>query len=126
MLCADIEIDVPSYLSTVSEQSDETGKVAELAGRSIAIYTLAEAAGQRAAKMLAQLVPDIKVSLNNDTVCTERLASLAQKSDLFVFAWRSSKHAAYYCIKNHRPKDLPIVMPRGKGTASILHALFGS
>ena len=37
---------------------------------------------------------DIKVSLNNDTVCTERLASLAAKSDLFVFAWRSSKHAA--------------------------------
>lgn len=72
--------------------------------------------------MLGQLVPDIKVSLNNNTVCTERLASLAQKSDLFVFAWRSSKHAAYYCIKNHRPKDLPIVMPRGKGTASILHA----
>ncbi len=125
-LCADLKITPDPYLSGALEEDEEAGAVAGLGGRSIAIYTLAETAGLRAVRMLSQLIPAASVALNSDKVCTDRLASLARSADLFVFAWRSSKHAAYYCIKDHRPRDMPLLMPRGKGSASILHALIGN
>ena len=127
MLCDDIAIEPPAYITSrpPETRADET-PASELANRSIAIYTLAEAAGQRAAKLLLQLAPTARVSLNSDLVCTDRLASLARNSDLFVFAWRSSKHAAYYCVKGHRSPEKPILMPLGKGSASILNVVLGS
>jgi hypothetical protein len=125
-LCADLNISADPYLSGAPEEDEEANAVAALAGRSIAIYTLAETAGLRALRMLNQLIPTADIALNSDKVCTERLAALARSADLFVFAWRSSKHAAYYCIKDHRPRDLPILMPQGKGTASIVRALIGN
>lgn len=127
MLCDDIAIEPPSYVTARSTETraDEVVPASNLSNRSIAIYTLAEAAGQRAAKLLLQLAPTAKVSLNSDLVCTDRLAGLARNSDLFVFAWRSSKHAAYYCVKEHRPSEKPILMPLGKGSASILNIVLG-
>jgi hypothetical protein len=125
-LCADLNISPDPYLSGAPEEDEEVGAVASLAGRSIAIYTLAETAGLRALRMLSQLIPAANVTLNSDKVCTDRLANLARSADLFVFAWRSSKHAAYYCIKDHRPRDMPLLMPCGKGSASILRALIGN
>jgi hypothetical protein len=126
MLCEDIAMEPPAYVKSPSEAVQEQSSGINLADRSIAIYTLAETAGQRAANLLRQLAPTARVSLNSDLVCTERLASLARNADLFIFAWRSSKHAAYYCVKDHRPGDKPILMPLGKGSASILRALFPS
>jgi hypothetical protein len=125
MLCEDIAIEAPAYLKSPPEAVQAPSSAENLADRTVAIYTLAESAGQRAAKLLLQLAPTARVSLNSDLVCTERLASLARNADLFVFAWRSSKHAAYYCVKDHRPADKPILMPFGKGSASILHAVLG-
>jgi len=123
MLCDDLGIDVPDYL-TAPEAPDGSDEIkSELDGRTIAIYTLAESAGQRAVRLLRDMAPTATVTLNNDLVCTDRLASLARQAELFVFAWRSSKHAAYYCVKNHRPEKLPLLLPRGKGTASIIQAL---
>lgn len=122
-LCADIGIAPDPYLVGAPSEDPDAGVLAQLADRSIAIYTLAETAGQRALQILAKLVPGIDVALNSDKVCTDRLAALARNSELFVFAWRSSKHAAYYCIKDHRPKEMGILMPQGKGTASIVRAL---
>src|SRR5208337_3190725 len=113
----------PDYL-TAPEAPDGSDEIkSELDGRTIAIYTLAESAGQRAVRLLRDMAPTATVTLNNDLVCTDRLASLARQAELFVFAWRSSKHAAYYCVKNHRPEKLPLLLPRGKGTASIIQAL---
>jgi hypothetical protein len=103
----------------VPDEDPDADALAQLVARSIAIYTLAETAGQRAQQLLSKLVPGINVSLNSDKVCTDRLAALARNADLFVFAWRSSKHAAYYCIKEHRPKEMRLLMPQGKGTASM-------
>lgn len=56
------------------------------AARSIAIYTLAESAGQRALKILSKLVPGINVALSSDKACTDRLVSLARNAELFVSA----------------------------------------
>ena len=72
--------------------------------------------------MLRQTCPGLEVDINSDEVCTDRLAALAKNSDVFIFAWRSSKHQAYYCIKNNRPATLPLLQPLGKGSASILRA----
>jgi hypothetical protein len=125
-LCADIGISPNPYLVGAPDEDPDAGALEQLAARSIAIYTLSEAAGLRAQQILIKLVPGITVSLNSDKVCTDRLAALARNAELFVFAWRSSKHAAYYCIKEHRPKEMRLLMPQGKGTASIVRALLAA
>lgn len=122
-LCADLGIAPNQYVSEAPEEDPDEQALVALAARSIAIYTLAETAGQRALQILAKLVPGINVALNSDKVCTDQLATLARNAELFVFAWRSSKHAAYYCIKEHRPKEMRLLMPPGKGTASIVRVL---
>lgn len=85
----------------------------------IAIYTLTEAAGLRARDVLSKILPLAQVELTADSVATDRLRHLSEKADVFVFAWRSSKHQAYFCIKDSRGAK-PLHMPAGKGSASIL------
>lgn len=85
----------------------------------IGIYTLTEGAGQRAKIILERYFPGARVETNNDHAATDRLVSLAKGADIFVFAWKSSKHQAYYCVKDSRGSK-EIIMPSGKGTASIV------
>ncbi|WP_321968620.1 protein DpdD [Paraburkholderia tropica] len=94
-----------------------------LANKSVGIYTLTESAGQRAAQILASLVPSCHVELNSDHVATARLKQLAANADVFVFAWRSSKHQAYFAIKDARGNRSDLLLPEGKGSASILKVL---
>jgi hypothetical protein len=93
-----------------------------LDGKIIGIYTLAEAAGSRAKVALEKLFPGCKAVVNSDLVATAQLVSLAKSADLFVFAWKSSSHQAFYCVKEALAKGEPIWAP-GKGTASILRAV---
>lgn len=88
----------------------------------IGIYTLMEAAGNRARRLLTQLLPGARVEVNSDGVATERLRALAANADIFVFAWKSSKHQAYFCAKEAR-KGRDLLMPLGKGTASIVRSV---
>ena len=91
-----------------------------MANKKIAIYTLTEQAGKRAIILLKQLCPDVSVELNSDKVCTEKLRALAKHADIFVFAWKSSSHQAFYCVKDHRPDGWSIPQPLGKGSSSII------
>ncbi|WPE22647.1 protein DpdD [Shinella zoogloeoides] len=93
-----------------------------LDGKTIGIYTLAEAAGSRAKTALERLFPGCKVVVNSDLVATTQLTNLAKTADLFVFAWKSSSHQAFYCVKDALIGKEPIWAP-GKGTASILRAV---
>lgn len=93
-----------------------------LKGKTIGIYTLAEAAGSRAKRALEELFPGCKVAVNSDLVATTQLTNLAKTADLFVFAWKSSSHQAFYCVKDALAGKEPIWAP-GKGTASILRAV---
>ena len=104
--------------------ADEAGaaSVPNLHGKTIGIYTLAEAAGARAKAALEDLFPGCKVVVNSDLVATAQLTSLAKVADLFVFAWKSSSHQAFYCVKDALGSREPIWAP-GKGTASILRAV---
>jgi hypothetical protein len=96
--------------------------IPNLEGKTIGIYTLAEAAGSRAKVALENLYPACKVFVNSDLVATQQLTSLAKAADLFVFAWKSSSHQAFYCVKDALAGKEPIWAP-GKGTASILRAV---
>jgi hypothetical protein len=99
--------------------------VAELSGKTIAIYSLVEAAAARARLALLEMFPGVRVETNADTVATARLISLAKTADIFVFAWKSSSHQAYYCVKDAMGDREPI-MAAGKGTASLLRAVLDS
>ena len=91
----------------------------------IGIYTLTDGAGMRAKILLENLLPKARIELNGDSVATDRLTSLARNADMFVFAWKSSKHQAFYCIKEAR-RGQEIIMPTGKGTASIVKSVLDS
>ena len=86
----------------------------------IGIYSLQEQAAKRASEILSNTYPKISVKTNNDHVCTDRLRSLSKNSDVFVFSWRSSKHQAFYCVKEHQPKDKILLQPPGKGCSSLV------
>ena len=91
----------------------------------IGIYTLTEGAGLRAKQLLGKMFPKARVEINGDGVATDRLISLARNADRFVFAWKSSKHQAFYCIKEAR-RGQDIIMPSGKATASIVKSVLES
>ncbi len=91
----------------------------------IGIYTLTETAAQRAQQFLRKLLPNARVEINADMASTDRLKHLASSSDIFVFAWKSSKHQAYYAAKDARG-DRETLLPLGKGSASILECVLGA
>jgi hypothetical protein len=105
------------------EEAEEAAPVLPvLTGKTIGIYTLEQGAGSRAKAALGELFPGCNVIVNSDTVATTQLTNLAKRADLFVFAWRSSSHQAFYCVKDALRTGEPIWVP-GKGTASILRAV---
>lgn len=89
---------------------------------SIGIYSLTEGAAKRAKGFLESILPSARVEINGDSVATDKLTALARNADLFVFAWKSSKHQAFYCVKEAR-KGQDIILPAGKGTASIVKSV---
>ncbi|HKR14511.1 MAG TPA: protein DpdD [Pyrinomonadaceae bacterium] len=107
---------------TVSDEThqDVYGSLSQL---SIAIYTLTEAVGDRVKRILEHAAPGVRVSISHDKVGTTRLGQLAGNSDLFVIATASAKHAATQFIESKRSKDLPILRPTGKGSASMLRSI---
>ncbi|TCM76756.1 protein DpdD [Rhizobium sp. BK068] len=116
----------PEAVSALKREQDAddvgSASVPNLDGKTIGIYTLAEAAGSRAKLALESLFPGSKVIVNSDLVATNQLTNLAKTADLFVFAWKSSSHQAFYCVKDALAGKEPIWAP-GKGTASLLRAV---
>lgn len=94
----------------------------DLSGKTIGIYTLVESAGARAKAALERMFPGCKVEVSSDLACTAKLTNLAKAADLFVFAWKSSSHQAFFCVKEALAPREPI-WSGGKGTASILRAV---
>ena len=124
-LCQDFMLDCPAEINQ-KQEAQVSGIGQDLSGKKVGIYTLEEPAGQRAASLLERLCPNLEVELNGDHECTQRLKNLARSADLFIFAWKSSKHQAYYCVKDNRNKAHPLIQAQGKGTSSILRAALGN
>lgn len=116
----------PELLEAFPSRENATHELApraDFAGL-IGIYTLTEAAGQRAQQFLRKLLPQARIELNADHVSTDKLKSLAANADIFVFAWKSSKHQAYFAAKDARGSKQTL-LPLGKGSASILDCVLG-
>lgn len=88
----------------------------------VALYSLEEGATRRAVQVLRAMHPRWVIDTNADHVCTARLRALAQKVDVFVFAWRCSKHAAYHCVQASS-RNGNLVLARGVGTSSLVAAV---
>jgi hypothetical protein len=106
--------------SVPSGREDSMGGLREM---SVAIYSLTDSAARLAGEVLERGYPGVKVRLSHDKDCSRRLQQLARQADLFVMVTASAKHAATSCIEEHRPHDLPLLRPDGKGAASILRAV---
>lgn len=123
VLARDFDIDQSTLGVIDSEEAKPEGQeLPNLSGKTLGIYTLTEAAGERAKQVLEAMFPGLSVALNADRVATSKLSNLARNADLFIFAWRSSSHSAFYCIKHAMGSRDPI-MAAGKGTASIVRAV---
>ncbi len=122
LLLTEAGLPVPSELERDRGVDDATTATSSMMIRLVALYSLDEAATKRATQLLAEVFPHLKVESSADIVCTPRLKSLAQHADLFVFAWKSSKHAAYDCVKAAVKDKDRLIMARGAGTSSLVEA----
>lgn len=102
--------------------SGEGGLAAEFGGKTIAIYTLTESAGQQAQAALRALLPGAHVECSHDHVASPRLTRLARDADIFVVAAASAKHAATDCVSRHRGTK-PLLYAAGRGFSSIVRAV---
>lgn len=121
LLVREANLDLPNLPEPPSPELVEVLPVDEPRYR-VAIYSLDEGATRRAVEILKSLHPNWIIETNSDHVCSDRLKALARSADVFVFAWRCSKHSAYYCVKASSQKE-NLVMARGVGTASLVVAV---
>ncbi|MDP3841302.1 MAG: protein DpdD [Oxalobacteraceae bacterium] len=119
LLASEAQFELPP-LGPVPGDATTVDLADELSYR-VVFYSLNEGATRRAVDMLRTLHPGWVIDANADHVCSDRLKSLAQHAHVFVFAWRCSKHSAYYCVKANSPKD-NLVMAPGVGTTSLVAA----
>lgn len=103
---------------------DELDAFIKLNRRTVAIYTLTERVAKRVKDALESRCSNVIVHISNDKVGTDRLRQMARNADIFVMATASAKHAATEFIEVNRPKELPILRPKGKGSASMLQAIY--
>lgn len=112
----------PQILEDSGEKNDEVRVGSTLNDKVVGIYTLTESVAQRVKKQLLVDYPQADIRLNNDKGGSTMLRSLAREADVFIFAWLSSKHSAYYAIKEERG-DKPLLQPSGKGSTSMLDCI---
>jgi hypothetical protein len=111
-------------LAAKFEEETTTSQWAQLEGKRIAIYSLQETALRRAAMVIDQLSPGIRVDTFSDHVGgSPALRKAATTADLFILATAAAKHAATTFIETRRPRNLPTLYARGQGSASLLEAL---
>ncbi len=121
MLAQEAGIDLPLQVGVAEHEASARSRHADVG--TIGIYTLDEAAARRTVKVLKAMYGPIDVRVNADAVCTPQLTALVQRAVVFFFAWKTSKHAAYYCIKAaSRPPKL-LEMVQGAGTSSMVAAV---
>ena len=114
---------VAPVFQVAPETMQATADSSTLAGKTVAVYSLAESVAQRVSRLLQKLHPGVGVVLASDTVANRSLEELARRADIFVVCWRSATHAATEIIKRNRPVGSPPIYPDGKGSSSILRVL---
>jgi hypothetical protein len=103
--------------------ADEGAFWTPLVGRKTLIYTLVEAAGERARAFLLERVPDAEIEVRSDQVADRRLTEHVRSADVLVIATRAATHAATLEIERQRKPDAIVVYPTGKGWSSMIGSL---
>lgn len=128
-VCTDLnQVDLFDQLfpSPMVSEAEEPDRAADLADMSVTIYTLTESAARQARNVLESRYPGVRVTLCHDHGTTRRLIQLARQSDIVVMATGSAKHAATACITSYRSREQLTLIPPGKGSASILRAIYAA
>ncbi|HEY3413886.1 MAG TPA: protein DpdD [Armatimonadota bacterium] len=112
----------PDEAALDERAEDSLAVISRLSG-TIVLYTLTDGAARSAVDTIRQYNKNCKIRTNRDKVCTASLKALAVGADLFVMATDSAKHPATDCIRDNRPKNLPLLLPDGRGSSSILAKL---
>jgi hypothetical protein len=94
-----------------------------LAGRLVGIYTLTPQVAIRAREGIERRFPGVRVQIDSSLDSTQSLEHLAATADYLIVSIRSAKHAATDAIDRHRPRDLPTIIPRGRGSSRMVEAL---
>ena len=103
-------------------RAEESEAFLWLRNRTVGIYSLMPGAARRAASILRRLVPDIKVTLNDDHVATRPLMDLASSVDVMVVVTGSAKHAATDAISSARRGRLTVECGT-RGSSGLLRSL---
>ena len=93
-------------------------------GHTIALYSLNESALRHASAEIGRLVDNVDVRTYSDHGGSDALRDAARNADVFVVATRAAKHAATEFISRHLPAGSRPLFAAGKGSASLLGALF--
>ncbi|MCB9759489.1 MAG: hypothetical protein H6739_06585 [Alphaproteobacteria bacterium] len=122
-LCRECGADTAIPLPTVDEASD-LDFADFLKGKTVAIYSLEEAAMARVKLALEEVTDRVRVLLFHDKVGgSPALKSAARDADVFLIVTGAAKHAATGFIEDNRPKESLTVHSRAKGSSSMMRAL---
>lgn len=121
--------DYESLLESIAVQRVELENQTEelltsLNEKTIGIYTLDEPVATRVKQLLQEKCPEVRVQTSSDKVGNDKLKQLSRNADVFVIASGCAKHAATIFIESNRPKQLPTLWAKGKGSASMLRAIY--
>jgi hypothetical protein len=94
-----------------------------LAGRLIGIYTLTPQVAIRAREGIERRFPGVRVQIDSSYDSSSSLEHLAATADYMIVSIRSAKHAATEAIERYRPRQLPTLIPRGRGSSRMVEAL---
>ena len=106
-----------------SEVGDDDATGPDLAGRAVGIYTLTPQVGIRAKQVIEARFPGVRVEVDSSHVSTPALEHLAATADFLIVSIRSAKHAATDAIDRCRPRELPTIIPGGRGSSRMVEAL---
>ena len=106
-----------------SEVGDDDATGPDLAGRTVGVYTLTPQVGVRAKQVIEARFPGVRVEVDSSHVSTPALEHLAATADFLIVSIRSAKHAATDAIDRCRPRELPTIIPGGRGSSRMVEAL---
>lgn len=109
-----------------TEQSPDTSaapRTDQLKGKTVAIYSLTERIGQRAAQLIERAFEGVKIHLLHDKALTDRMRQLAHSADIFIINTWDAKHSATNGIKQNRDINAITLEPRSKAPSALMAVL---
>ncbi len=121
------ELDIPNAVGNqpIKQPAAATASIwTALDHKRVALYSLRHSALRRAASILLELCPSIRIDTFSDYVGgSSALRAAAATADIFVVATAAAKHAATLYIDANRPTSQVTLYARGQGSASLLEAV---